>query len=141
MAKLVYKVDNLNDKMDKIAEDVDHLKAEATAAMPQHTPLRIPKALSREVKRIHAGLGSDHKYKGNERFASEYNSEVTKLISQAIMDGDDFDASLIRRACNRYYENVKREFKLLVENKTAEDRRAKALNNRRHRVFSISPKI
>ncbi|KAK0148990.1 hypothetical protein N1851_010597 [Merluccius polli] len=51
------------------------------------------------------------------------------------MDGDEFDASLISRVCNRYYEHVKWELKLHVENKLEEDQRAKALNNRRHSCF------
>ncbi|XP_041842008.1 uncharacterized protein LOC121640359 [Melanotaenia boesemani] len=129
-------------KLGELTEAVENIKDQLAAGavmaanVEPRTAPHISKSLSHEVKRIHRSLEDGHKYRGNEKFTSQHNSAVTDLVSQRISDQEEYDLSLIRRACNRYYENIKRESKLTEENKMEEDRRAKALNNRRHRLLS-----
>ncbi|XP_041835844.1 uncharacterized protein LOC121636412 [Melanotaenia boesemani] len=134
-----YKIDKVMEKLVAVTEIVENrLPAGAvTPATPEpRTPQQIPTTLSREVKRIHKSLEDGQKYRGNERFASEHNSSVTNILLRTITDEEEYDPSLIRRACNRYFENIRRELKLSEDNKVEEDRRAKALNNRRHRLLN-----
>ncbi|MEQ2281349.1 hypothetical protein AMECASPLE_029305 [Ameca splendens] len=66
---------------------------------------------------------------------------VTAAISQAIEDQQEFEHDIIHRACRRYYEHCKRDHRLIEENNIKQDRRLKALNNRRHRLLNARKEV
>ncbi|XP_041824347.1 uncharacterized protein C14orf93 homolog [Melanotaenia boesemani] len=130
---LAAKVDEMNKNLDSLKEMVTKAQTDMHS---ENIKAKIPKALSREVKRLHSGLGEEMHFKGNEKFSSDHNMAVTATITQAIRDQQEFEPEEIHRACSRYYEHCKRDHKLVEENKIKEDRRGKALNNRRHRLLN-----
>ncbi|MEQ2288913.1 hypothetical protein AMECASPLE_027818 [Ameca splendens] len=70
ICKVLDAVSNLGVKIEEISQKIDALQ-EKVLTLPEGAQnmqfkTKIPKALSREIKRLHSALGEDMQYKGNE---------------------------------------------------------------------------
>ncbi|XP_063056028.1 uncharacterized protein C14orf93 homolog [Engraulis encrasicolus] len=95
--------------------------------------------LLERVRRTHRGLGEELQWRVGlqDSFRSPHNEEVTKAILQAIKDSGESwgPESLLRKACNRFFENLKSQKRLDLEGRIDEVKTRKKLTSRRERLF------
>ncbi|KAG9268860.1 hypothetical protein AMEX_G17886 [Astyanax mexicanus] len=107
--------------------------------------VKVPGGLSAAVRQVHRQLGEDLQWKvgPNDCFRSKHNEQVTKSVTEAIKDSGDAwgPDSLLRKACNRYFENLKSQKKLDLEGTTDVSKRKKTLTSRRDRLFKKRVKV
>ncbi|XP_063056097.1 uncharacterized protein LOC134450174 [Engraulis encrasicolus] len=136
-------VGDVRSSRDDMRSDLKTLQ-EQVAAMQQQTstrtqtPHRVPLELSARVRRTHRRLREELQWRLGPQysFRSPHNEEVTKAIIQAIEDsGESWGPDLLRRACNRFYENLKSQKRLNLAGRIDEVKRRKKLTSRRERLF------
>ncbi|KAL2086232.1 hypothetical protein ACEWY4_017291 [Coilia grayii] len=133
-------IGDLRSSVDDLRKEV---KAVQEAVMKQPTTIpqdkqRVPLELAARVRRIYRGLGDLEWIVGpNDCFRSTHNEDVTNTIIQAIKDGGENlgPENVIRKACNRFYENLKAQHKADLEGRMEGIKKNKKMNSRRDRLF------
>ncbi|KAL2103201.1 hypothetical protein ACEWY4_000069 [Coilia grayii] len=134
-------VDDLRKEVKAVQEAV--MKQPATIPQDKQGPSGVGDCImisliQARVRRIYRGLGDLEWIVGpNDCFRSTHNGDVTNTIIQAIKDGGENlgPENVIRKACNRFYENLKAQHKADLEGRMEGIKKNKKMNSRHDRLF------
>ncbi|XP_041926122.1 uncharacterized protein C14orf93-like [Alosa sapidissima] len=133
---------DIRSSIDDLRGDLKQLQDTVTGMGQQpssSTNNKVPHELSARVRRIHRGLGEELQWRvgPNDIFRSSHNEEVTKAIIQAIKDSGETwgPENLLRKACNKFFENLKTQMRLELSGRVDEIKNKKKLVSRRDRLF------
>ncbi|XP_035660274.1 uncharacterized protein LOC118404982 [Branchiostoma floridae] len=141
MSNVGKKVERMQRSMDDNHMETLELIRAMREEMRQQQPTRtansskLPPGLSAKVRQAHRNLGEDHQY-NNERFNSPHNEAVTGVLMESVRDsGMELEDNVIRKACNRFFENLKTQAKHAQQGRTKEVGETKKRTSRRDRLF------
>ncbi|XP_066296863.1 uncharacterized protein [Branchiostoma lanceolatum] len=127
--------------MDVSGQILTFLHNQATPPQPlgpqPRTPRKLPPQLRREVRQIYSSLDVDEEvlYKDGECFTSVHNKGVTRMIIQAVKDGNgSYRESEMKMACRNIHDNLRRRAREETLGVTDQKKKEKKHRSRQERL-------
>jgi len=134
---------NTSAAVNSLQEEITELRREINTQNNQsNARIVLPIELSQQVRDAYQSLKENTPWglESEDSFNNAQNNKVTSTLIQILKDKDEklfdrYTAGLVRRACRRYFESLKRQEKESGLDNADEIKRKKRIVNRRHRVF------